>query len=82
MISLRDWNSYFKILYELPNFMDTIHIVPIEDEFFYLDDIDFRVKRLAKGKAKDIEGYQDKNFKIVGPILISHLHKLFNLAVK
>jgi hypothetical protein len=62
--------------------MDTIHIVPIEDEFFYLDDIDFRVKRLAKGKAKDIEGYQAEIFKIGGPILISHLHKLFNLVVK
>jgi len=26
-------------------------------EFFSLEDIDFWVKRLANGKAKDIEGY-------------------------
>jgi hypothetical protein len=38
--------------------MDTIPIVPTKEEFFSLDDIEFRVKRLANGKAKDIEGYQ------------------------
>jgi hypothetical protein len=40
------------------------------------------VKRLANGKAKDIKGYQDEILKIGGPILIPHIHKLFNLAVK
>ena len=45
-----------------------------------LEDIDFRVKHLANGKAKDIEGYQVEILKIGGPIL--HIHKLFNLAVK
>jgi hypothetical protein len=49
---------------------------------FSLDDIEFGVKQLANGKAKDIEGYQVEIFKIEGPILISHIHKLFNLAVK
>jgi hypothetical protein len=47
-----------------------------------LDDIDFEVKRLANGKAKDIEGYQVEIFKIGGPIQIPHIHKLFNLVVK
>ena len=51
-------------------------------KFFSLDDIEFEVKRLANGKAKDIEGYQAEFFKIGGPILIPHIHKLFNLAVK
>jgi hypothetical protein len=41
-----------------------------------------RVKWLANGKAKDIEGYQDEIFKIRGKILYPHIHKLFNLAVK
>jgi hypothetical protein len=82
MIPLRDWNSYLKSIYKFPNAMDTIPIVPTEDEVFSLDDIEFRVKRLANGKAKDIEGYQDEIFKIGGPILIPHIHKLFNLAVK
>jgi hypothetical protein len=82
MIPLRDWNSYLKSIYEFPNSMDTIPIVPTEDEVFSLDDIEFRVKWLANGKAKDIEGYQDEIFKIGGPILIPHIHKLFNLAVK
>jgi hypothetical protein len=37
--------------------MDTIPIVPTKDEVFSLDDIEFGVKKLANGKAKDIEGY-------------------------
>ena len=62
--------------------METILIVPTEDEVFSLNDIDFGVKYLANGKAKDIECYQDEIFEIRGPILIPHMHKLFNLAVK
>jgi hypothetical protein len=37
--------------------MDTIPIVPKKEEVFFLDDIEFGVKRLANEKAKDIEGY-------------------------
>jgi hypothetical protein len=81
-IPLTDWNSYLKSLYEFPNAMDTIPIVPTKEEVFSLDDIEFMVKQLANGKAKDIEGYQAEIFKIRGPILIPHIHKLFNLAVK
>ena len=62
--------------------MDTIPIVPTKEEVFSLDDIEFGVKRLANGKAKDIEGYQAESFKIGGPISIPHIHKLCNLAVK
>jgi hypothetical protein len=57
-IPLRDWNSYLKSLYKFPNSMDTIPIVPTKEEVFSLDYIEFKVKRLANGKAKDIEGYQ------------------------
>ena len=38
--------------------MDTIHIVPTQDEVFYLDDIEFGLMHLANRKANDIEGYQ------------------------
>jgi hypothetical protein len=82
IIPLREWNSYLKILYEFHNAIDTIRIVSTEDEVYSLDDIDFRVKQLANGKAKDIEGYQDAIFKIGGPILIPHIQKVFNLEVK
>ena len=47
-----------------------------------MKDIDFGVKCLANGKAKDIEGYQEKSLKIGGHVLIPHIHKLFNQAVK
>jgi hypothetical protein len=62
--------------------MDTTPIVPTKEEVFSLDDIEFGVKRLANCKAKDIKGYQAEFFKIRGPILIPHIHKIFNLAVK
>jgi hypothetical protein len=81
-IPLRDRNSYLKSIYEFPNAMDTIPIVPTKEEFYSLDDIEFGVKWLANGNAKDIEGYQDEILKIGEPILIPHIHKLFNLAVK
>jgi hypothetical protein len=51
--------------------MDTILIVPTDDEVFSLDDVEFGVKRIANGKAKYIEGYQAEIFKIRGLILIS-----------
>jgi hypothetical protein len=44
----------------------SIPIVPTEDVVFSLDDIEFRVKRLANEKAKDIHGYQTKNLKSEG----------------
>jgi hypothetical protein len=56
--------------------MDTILIVPTKDEVFSLDDIEFGVKRLANGKAKDIEGYQAGIFMIEGNILIPHIHNV------
>ena len=51
-------------------------------EIFSLEDIDYGVKRLANGKDKDIEVYQVEILKIGGPVLIPHIHKLFNQAVK
>jgi len=65
-----------------PNAMDTIPIVCTKEEVFSLDYIEFGVKRLANGKAKDIEGYQGEILKIGGPILNPHIHKLFNSVVK
>jgi hypothetical protein len=60
--------------------MDTIPNIPIEDEYFSLEDIELRVKKLSNGKDRDIESYQAKIFKIREPILIPHIHKFFNLA--
>jgi hypothetical protein len=62
--------------------MNTIPIIPTKKEVFSLDDIEFRIKWLANGKAKDNNGYQAQFFKIGGKILIPHIHNLFNLAVK
>ena len=56
-IALHDWNSYLKKLYESPNARDFETLLTTK-EVFSLEDIDFGVKRLENGKAKDIEGYQ------------------------
>jgi hypothetical protein len=82
IILWKDLNSYLKNIYETPNAMDTIPNIPTEDEYFSLEYIELRVKQLSNGKAKDIESYQAKIFKIRGPILIPHIHKFFNLTVK
>ena len=62
--------------------MDNFETLLTTKEVFSLKDIDFRVKRLDNGKAKDIEGYQAEILKIGGPVLNPHVHKLFNQAVK
>jgi hypothetical protein len=69
-------------VYESPNVMDNMPNNSTKDEVFSIKDIKFGVKRLSKGKAKDIEGYQGEILKIGGPILIPHIHKLFNLAIQ
>ena len=63
--------------------IDNIQTLLTKEEFFSLEEIDFRVNFLANGKDRDIEGYQAQNLKIrAGSVIIPHIHKLFNLAVK
>ena len=73
-IALHDWNSYIKKLYESPNAIHKFETLLTMKEVFTLEDINFRVKHLENGKAKDIEGYQVEILKIGGP----HIHKPFN----
>ena len=54
-ISLHDWNSYLKRIYESPNVINNFETLLTTEEFFSLEDIDFGVKRLGNGKSKDIE---------------------------
>ena len=56
-IALKDWNFYLKKLYESRDIKDNIQTLLTTKEVFSLEDIDFGVKCLANGKAKDIEGY-------------------------
>ncbi len=50
--------------------------------FFSLEDVEFGINKLTNGKAKFIEGYQAELFKMGKSILIPHLHKILNLAIK
>jgi hypothetical protein len=79
MISRTHWNSYLNFFYESFNVSDNIFI---ENKVFSIEDMKFGVKRLANGKAKNIEGCQDEILKIGGSIFIPYIHKLFDLAVK
>ena len=69
-------------LYDSPNIKDNIQTLLTTKEVFSLEDINFGVKHLANGKDKDIEGYQAEILKIGGPVLILHIHKIFNIAIK
>jgi hypothetical protein len=80
-IPLKDYNFYLKKLYKAPNVTNNILNSSTKHEVFSIEGIKFGVKRLSKGKAKDIEGHQDEILKIGGPILIPHIHKLFNLTI-
>lgn len=61
--------------------MGAILNTPIKEDIFSLEDIEFGTNKLANGKTKDIEGYQDDIFKMGRSILIPHLHKLLNLVL-
>ena len=63
-ITLHDWNSYLKKIYESSNVIDNFETLLTTVEFFSLEDIDFGVKRLKNGKAKDIEGYKVEILKL------------------
>ena len=56
-IALHDWNSCLKKLYEYPNVIDNFETLLTTEEVFLLEEIDFRVKRLANGKDKDMLCY-------------------------
>jgi len=62
--------------------MGSILNTPIEEDIFSLEDVEFEIKKLTNGKARDIEGYQTKIFKIGRSICIPHIHMLLNLAIK
>lgn len=55
---------------------------PLEEDTFSFEDMEFKLENLANGKFRDIKGYQDKIFKMGGSIIILHVHKLLNFAVK
>ena len=52
-IALHDWNSYLTKLYESPSVKDNFETLLTTVQVFSLEDIDFGVKRLENGKAKD-----------------------------
>jgi hypothetical protein len=65
-------------------FMDNIPNLSTKDGGFYIEDINSGLSGSQKEnmRAKDIEGYQAKILNIGGPMLIPHIHELFNLVVK
>jgi hypothetical protein len=82
MIHLRDSNSYLKNIYESLDVVEKIQTLSIDKEDFYVEEIEFGVKKLTIGKSKNIEGYHTKILKIGEHILIPDIHNIFNLVVK
>ena len=58
---MKDWNSYLKNIYESNVVMDNIEPLFMEDEDFSIEDTNFGIKHLVKGKDKAIECYQAKS---------------------
>ena len=82
LIPLENWGIDLKNLYESLDTMGTILNNPIKADIFSLKDIESGIHKLANGKTKDIKRYQAEIFRMGRSILILHLHKLINLAVK
>ena len=57
-ITLKDWNSYHKKVYESLDVIDNIHTILKTKQVFLLQEIYLGVKVLENRKYKDIEGYQ------------------------
>ena len=57
-ITLKDWNSYHKKIYESLDVIDNIHTLLKTKQVFSLQEIYLRVKVLENRKYKDNEGYQ------------------------
>ena len=81
-MSLVNWDIYLKNLYDSSDTMYTIVNNHIKEDVFSLEDIESWINKLANGKPKDIDVHQDEIFKIGRSILIPHLQKLLNLAIK
>jgi len=44
------------MFYESPNVVDNVQTLYIDEELFSIEEIEFRLKWLEKGKSKDTEG--------------------------
>ena len=66
MIPLRDCNSYLKSIYDFPNAMDTILIVPTKEDVFSLDDIYSELRNFQMGKLRTLKATKLKYLKSKG----------------
>ena len=60
-ISLHNWNSYLKKLYESLNGIVNFETLITIEEVFSLEDIDFGVKHLKNGKANTFKVTKHKS---------------------
>lgn len=82
LVPLENWNKYLKKLYASLDTMGTILNTHIKEYIFSQENIESMINKFANGKAKYIEGYHAKIFKMGRSFLIPHLHKILNLALK
>lgn len=54
----------------------------IEEDIFSLEYMEFKIKKLPNGNARDIKLYQDEILKMGKSIFIPHVHNLLNLELK
>jgi hypothetical protein len=66
MILLKEWNFYFKNIYESANAMNTILYVLRHDDVFSMEDIEFRVSVWQMGNIRTLKATKMKSLKSNG----------------
>jgi hypothetical protein len=70
-----------RLLYERVHEKDTRFIVKTSVEIFTVDDIKQGIKKLASGKAKDINRLQAEFLKLGVELLTLHIKGIFNRVI-
>jgi hypothetical protein len=71
-----------RLLYERVHKKDTPPIVKTSMELFTVDDTKQQIKKLASGKAEDIDGLQTEFLKWGVELLAPHVKGIFNGVIK
>ena len=76
------WLEYAKTLYERPEDRVSLPTTTNSDELFSNEDITLGIKRLASGKAQDIDRLQAEFLKWGTNLLTPHISNIFNMVTQ
>jgi hypothetical protein len=76
------WLEYTRMLYECKKDNHKPPIIQATNDLFTMEDIFQGIKKLAGGKAQDIDGLQAEHLEWGNGILVPHIYHIFNDVIK